>query len=87
MKPAPAIAPSDWPYFLYVAIMATAVPFTLYASALVSIRGSVATLLAMLEPVLAAALAWVALGETLAPVQLLGGALILAAIALAARAG
>jgi len=82
-----AIAPSDWPYFLYVAIMATAVPFTLYASALVSIRGSVATLLAMLEPVLAAALAWVALGETLAPVQLLGGALILAAIALAARAG
>lgn len=80
------IAAPDWPYFIYVAIFATAVPFTLYASALATISGSVAMLLAMLEPVLGAALAWIALGEALAPVQLLGGALILAAIALAARA-
>lgn len=80
------IAASDWPFFLWVAIMATAVPFTLFASALAWVSGSVATLLAMLEPVLAAALAWVALGEALAPLQLAGGALILGAIALAARA-
>ena len=80
------IAASDWPFFLYVAILATAVPFTLFASALAWVSGSVAILLAMLEPVLAAALAWVALGEALAPLQLAGGALILAAIALAARA-
>jgi drug/metabolite transporter (DMT)-like permease len=80
------IAAGDWPYFLYVAILATAVPFTLFASALASLSGSVAILLAMLEPVLAAALAWIALGEALAPLQLAGGALILAAIALAARA-
>jgi len=81
-----AIPAPDWPYFLYVAILATAVPFTLYASALASVSGSLAMLLAMLEPVLAAALAWMVLGEPLAPVQLLGGALILAAIALAVRA-
>jgi drug/metabolite transporter (DMT)-like permease len=81
------IALPEWPYFLYVAILATAVPFTLYASALASLSGSLAMLLAMLEPVLAAALAWIALGEALAPVQLLGGALILSAIALAVRAG
>lgn len=80
------VPPGGWPYFLYVAILATAVPFTLYASALAWLRGSVAMLLAMLEPVLAAALAWVALGEALAPLQLAGGALILFAIALAARA-
>lgn len=80
------IAARDWPYFLYVAILATAVPFTLYASALASLSGSVAILLAMLEPVLAAALAWVVLGEALLPLQLLGGAFILAAIAVAARA-
>jgi drug/metabolite transporter (DMT)-like permease len=80
------ISAPDWPYFLYVAILATAVPFTLYASALASISGSLAMLLAMLEPVLAAALAWIALGEALAPVQLVGGALILSAIALAVRA-
>jgi drug/metabolite transporter (DMT)-like permease len=82
-----SIPPADVPYFLYVAILATALPFTLYASALAALSGSVAMLLAMLEPVLAAALAWVVLGEALAPVQLLGGALILAAIALAARRG
>ncbi len=75
----------DVPYFLYVAILATAVPFTLYAAALSALSGSVAILLAMLEPVLAAALAWVVLGEALSPVQLAGGALILAGIALAAR--
>jgi drug/metabolite transporter (DMT)-like permease len=75
----------DIPFFLYVAILATAVPFTLYAAALAVLRGSVAILLAMLEPVLAAALAWVVLGEALSAVQLAGGALILAAIAIAAR--
>jgi len=80
-----AVRGPDWPYFLYVALLATALPFTLYASALATLPGSVALLLAMLEPVLAAALAWVALGEALTPVQLLGGLLILAAIALAAR--
>jgi len=80
------IPPVDLPYFVYVALLATALPFTLYAAALATLPGSVAMLLAMLEPVLAAALAWVALGEALSAVQLAGGALILGAIALAARA-
>ncbi len=80
------IAAPDWPYFLYIAILATALPFTLYAAALASLSGTVAMLLAMLEPVLAAALAWIVLGEALAPAQLAGGALILSAIALAVRA-
>jgi drug/metabolite transporter (DMT)-like permease len=80
-----AISAHDWPFFLYVAFLATALPFTLYASALVALPGSVAMLLAMLEPALAAALAWIALGEALSLVQVLGGVLILGAIALAAR--
>ncbi|GEJ59427.1 DMT family transporter [Anaeromyxobacter diazotrophicus] len=80
-----SIPPADVPYFLYVALLASALPFTLYAAALAVLPGSVAMLLAMLEPVLAAALAWVALGEALSPLQLAGGALILGAIALAAR--
>ncbi len=74
----------DWPYFVYIAIFATAVPFALYVSALRALSGSVTILLAMLEPVLAAALAWVALGEGLSAVQLAGGALILGGVALAA---
>ncbi len=81
-----SVPPADWPYFAYVAIFATAAPFTLYASALLALRGSVAMLLAMLEPVLATGLAWVVLGEALSPFQLAGGALILVAVAAAARA-
>jgi drug/metabolite transporter (DMT)-like permease len=78
-----AIPGTDWPFFLFIAIFATAVPFGLYTAALGKLRGTVVMLIAMLEPVLGAALAWVALGEALAPGQLLGGGLILAGIALA----
>lgn len=80
-----AIVP-DWPYFLYVAVFATAVPFALYVSALGALKGTVTMLLAMLEPALAAALAWAFLGEALAPAQLAGGLLILSGVALAAAA-
>jgi drug/metabolite transporter (DMT)-like permease len=73
----------DWPFFVYIAILATAVPFGLYAAALGRLRGSVVMLIAMLEPVLGAALAWAALGEALSGAQLAGGALILGGIALA----
>lgn len=82
-----AIAPADWPYFVYVALLATALPFTLYAAALAVLPGSAAMLLAMLEPVLAVGLAWIVLGEALSPLQLGGGALILAAIAVTAARG
>ncbi|MBI5067006.1 MAG: EamA family transporter [Deltaproteobacteria bacterium] len=78
-----AIPGRDWPFFVYIAILATAVPFGLYAAALGRLRGSVVMLIAMLEPVLGAALAWVALGEALSGAQLAGGALILGGIALA----
>jgi drug/metabolite transporter (DMT)-like permease len=81
------VAAPDWPYFAYVALLATALPFTLYAAALAVLPGSAAMLLAMLEPVLAVGLAWVVLGEALSPLQVGGGALILAAIAATARRG
>ncbi len=79
-----AVRAADWPYFLFVGVLATAVPFALFASALGHVRGSVAILVAMLEPVLGAALAWAALGEALSLMQMVGGALVLAGVALAA---
>lgn len=78
-----AIPGPDWPFFVYIALLATAVPFALYVAALGRLRGSVVMLLAMLEPVLGAALAWAVLGEALSGPQLAGGALILTGIALA----
>ncbi len=74
----------DWPYFLSVAVFATAVPFALYVSALGALAGTVTMLLAMLEPALAAALAWLLLGEALSAAQIAGGLLILGGVALAA---
>jgi len=39
----------------------------------------------MTEPLIASVIAWALLGETLAPVQLLGGAVVLAGVLLAER--
>jgi drug/metabolite transporter (DMT)-like permease len=78
-----SIPAGDWPFFLFIALFATAVPFGLYVAALGRLRGSVVTLVAMLEPAVAGALAWVALGEALSRAQVLGAALILAGVGLA----
>jgi drug/metabolite transporter (DMT)-like permease len=79
-----SVQSADWPFFLFSGVLATGVPFALYSSALGRIRGSIAILLAMVEPVLGTALAWAVLGETLLPAQLAGCALVLASVALAA---
>jgi drug/metabolite transporter (DMT)-like permease len=47
---------------------------------------SVASVVSTFEPVFTAALAWVVLGESLTPMQLGGGALVVASAALLARA-
>ncbi len=51
-----------------------------YASGVRLVPVSVASLIATLEPVIAALLAWLLLGETLNPLQMAGGALILLAV-------
>lgn len=78
-----SVPPGEWPFFLFIALFATAVPFGLYVAALGRLRGSVVNLVAMLEPALAGALAWVALGESLSGGQVVGAGLILAGVALA----
>ncbi|HSB18836.1 MAG TPA: DMT family transporter [Anaeromyxobacteraceae bacterium] len=78
-----SVSPGDWPFFLFIGLFATAVPFGLYVAALGRLRGSVVNLVAMLEPALAGALAWIALGESLTRGQVAGAALILAGVALA----
>lgn len=76
----------DWPYLGYIVVFATALPFFLYVRALSRLRGSVAIVLAMLEPALAAVLAWIVLGEKLQPLQIAGALLILGAVAFLALA-
>ena len=61
-------------------------PFALIVSSLRHISATRAGITAMLEPVVAIAVAWAWLGESLEPVQLSGAALTLVGIGLAQTA-
>ena len=60
-------------------------PFFLAVGAVRLLSPATAGVAATVEPPAAAFFAWVFLGQRLAPVQLLGGALVLAGVALAYR--
>ena len=74
-----------WGAFLAIATFGTVVPFGLFISGLRYLPPAQAGILAMLEPVVAALAAYLILGETLLPLQALGGALVLAGVALVER--
>jgi drug/metabolite transporter (DMT)-like permease len=75
-----------WLLLAYIVVLGTVVPFVLLVSALHHVPATRVTIVAMLEPVLAALAAWVWLGEELAAVQILGGLLVLAGVVLAQTA-
>jgi drug/metabolite transporter, DME family len=78
--------PVAWPYVVVAGLLGAGLPSMLF---LVAIRliGPVRTgILAMLEPVTGTVLAALILGETLGPIQLLGGTLVIAAGVLLQRA-
>ena len=65
---------------LGVVVVGTLLPFTLMVAALRHIPAPRAAVVSTLEPVLAAGFAYLLHGESLAPVQLVGGAAVLAAV-------
>ncbi|HEX7550226.1 MAG TPA: EamA family transporter, partial [Candidatus Methylomirabilis sp.] len=69
-----------WGAFLAIATVGTAVPFSLFISGLKYLPPTQASIVSMLEPVVAAAAAYLILGETLLPLQVLGGGLVLAGV-------
>jgi drug/metabolite transporter (DMT)-like permease len=71
---------------LYVVFLGTTVPYFILTAALRHLPATSVSILSMLEVVLAAAVAWVAMGESLPPVQLAGGVLILVGVVLAETA-
>jgi drug/metabolite transporter (DMT)-like permease len=64
-------------------VLGTVVPFALVLASLRHLRATQASVVGMTEPVIAAAIAYVLLGEALTPVQMLGGAVVLAGVLLA----
>ena len=80
---APALTPSPlWIWLVVMAAGPTIGSFTLYTMGLRHIQASIASIVAMLEPATAAVLSFVVLHEQFTPGQALGGALILAGVAL-----
>jgi drug/metabolite transporter (DMT)-like permease len=65
---------------LGVAIVGTLIPFVLMVTAVRHVPASRAGVVATLEPVLGALIAWPVLGERLAPPQVAGGLLVVAAV-------
>ncbi|RMG97886.1 MAG: EamA family transporter [Candidatus Dadabacteria bacterium] len=78
-------SPGQWGLIAYVALMGTLVPFGLYFVGIERVRATRASIVALLEPVSAAAIAFAVLGEALGAGRLAGGALVLAAVAVLNR--
>jgi drug/metabolite transporter, DME family len=70
-----------FPRVLFVGLAGTLIPFSLYVWGIARVRAERATIAATLEPVFAAIAAWVWLNQTLSVTQLIGGALVLVAVA------
>jgi drug/metabolite transporter (DMT)-like permease len=77
-----------WLALAWVVVLGTLVPYGLELSALRHLAATTSGVVATLEPVIAAAVAWLWLDEVLSATQVLGGALVLVGVAVvqAARA-
>jgi len=74
-----------WALLLWVIVMGTIVPYLFVISGLRLLSASKSSVLGMLEPVFAGALAWVWLGQSWDAIQLVGAAVVLIGIYLADR--
>ncbi len=75
-----------WVGIAWVIVLGTVVPYSLNLAALQHVGPTAAGVVGMSEPVLAAAVAWVWLGQSLTPLQVVGGLVVLAGIGLAQSA-
>ena len=65
-----------------IASVSTVMPIVLFMAGLARVGPSTASIASTVEPPFTVALAWIVLGETLGPLQLAGGALVLSAVVL-----
>lgn len=74
-----------WSLLLWVIVLGTVVPYLFVISGLRLLSASKSSVMGMLEPVLAGALAWIWLGQSWTAIQLVGAAIVLIGIYLADR--
>lgn len=76
-----------WVGLLWVILLGTLAPYALEVAGLRYLTATTTGIVSMLEPVIAAAVAWLWLEEVLNGVQLVGGALVLVGVGLVQVAG
>ena len=71
-----------WLPVAWIIVLATLVPYALALAALAHLSPTTTGIVGMSEPVVAAAVAWIWLGQALSAIQLLGAGLVLLAVAI-----
>jgi drug/metabolite transporter (DMT)-like permease len=82
-----ALSAEAWVATLSIAILSTVVPILAFLRGMQLVGVGTATILSTCEPVVTVGLAMLVLGERLAPVQLLGGVIVLAVLVGLTRSG
>jgi drug/metabolite transporter (DMT)-like permease len=77
-------APTGWIAIIAIALISTVLAFVTFFAGLKRIGPTTTSTLSTFEPIVAIVLAAIVLGETISPIQILGGILILAAVVLLA---
>ena len=72
----------EWGWILYIGVMGTLLPFSLYLEGVNLIRSTRASITAILEPITAGVIAFFFLNERMHTLQILGGFLVIASIIL-----
>jgi drug/metabolite transporter (DMT)-like permease len=75
-------SPATWGWIVFVAVVGAILPFGLYYEGINRIRATRASITSTIEPIVAGILSFIFLGEALAPLQIAGGMLVIAAIIL-----
>ena len=75
-----------WALATSMVVLGTIMPFWLVLAAIRHIGAAGASIIGMIEPFIASLVAWVVLGEVLAPIQIMGGIVILTGVVIAERA-
>jgi drug/metabolite transporter (DMT)-like permease len=76
----PAVGLAAW-----MVVLGTVLPFSLVVLSMRHLRASQASVVGMTEPIFATAIAWIVLGEALAPIQIVGAGIVLASVLVAER--
>jgi drug/metabolite transporter (DMT)-like permease len=74
--------PATWGLIFFVALVGAILPFGLYYEGISRIRATRASITSTIEPIMAGVLSFIFLGEVMAPLQILGGVLVIGAIIL-----